>query len=54
MAFPLRHPAVAGIVVGMRSADEVARDLAAFATPIPAEVWAEIHSPDWTVRTVGE
>ncbi|HEX6361175.1 aldo/keto reductase [Actinophytocola sp.] len=42
MAFPLRHPAVAGIVVGMRSADEVRRNLAAFTTPVPDGVWTDL------------
>jgi D-threo-aldose 1-dehydrogenase len=42
MAFPLRHPAVAGIVVGMRSAEEVRRNLAAFTTPVPGRLWADL------------
>jgi D-threo-aldose 1-dehydrogenase len=49
MAFPLRHPSVAGVVVGMRSVDEVTRNLAAFAATIPDELWQEMHSSDWTV-----
>ena len=43
MAFPLRHPAVAGIVVGVRSAEEARRNAEAFAAPIPAEVWAGLR-----------
>ncbi|MEU0336649.1 aldo/keto reductase [Streptomyces sp. NPDC006193] len=43
MAFPLRHPAVAGIVVGMRSAEEVRRDVAAFGVEIPAQVWDDLR-----------
>jgi D-threo-aldose 1-dehydrogenase len=43
MAFPLRHPAVAGIVVGMRTADEVRRDVAAFGRQIPAGVWSDLR-----------
>ncbi|MEU4997914.1 aldo/keto reductase [Streptomyces sp. NPDC021622] len=42
MAFPLRHPVVAGIVVGMRSADEVRRNVAAFGAAIPDQVWADL------------
>jgi D-threo-aldose 1-dehydrogenase len=42
MAFPLRHPAVAGIVVGMRSAEEVRDNVAAFGTDIPEQVWADL------------
>lgn len=44
MAFPLRHPAVAGIVVGMRSADEVRCNVAAFETEIPAQVWDDLRN----------
>ncbi|MFI7413951.1 aldo/keto reductase [Streptomyces sp. NPDC049627] len=43
MAFPLRHPAVAGIVVGMRTADEVRRNIAAFGKEIPAQVWSDLR-----------
>jgi D-threo-aldose 1-dehydrogenase len=42
MAFPLRHPAVAGIVVGMRSADDVRRNLTAFAKPVPDSLWTDL------------
>ncbi|MFJ9817503.1 aldo/keto reductase [Streptomyces sp. NPDC101151] len=44
MAFPLRHPAVSGIVVGMRTADEVHRNKAAFGAEIPAQVWDDLRS----------
>jgi D-threo-aldose 1-dehydrogenase len=43
MAFPLRHPAVAGIVVGIRSAAEARRNAEAVAAPIPAQVWADLR-----------
>lgn len=43
MAFPLRHPAVSGIVVGMRAADEVRRNVAAFDAEIPAQVWDDLR-----------
>jgi len=43
MAFPLRHPVVAGIVVGTRSAEEVRRNAEAFAAPVPAQVWADLR-----------
>jgi D-threo-aldose 1-dehydrogenase len=42
MAFPLRHPAVAGIVLGVRSAAEVRANLAAFATAIPDGLWTDL------------
>ncbi|MFG2658686.1 aldo/keto reductase [Streptomyces sp. NPDC048425] len=44
MAFPLRHPAVAGIVVGMRSAAEVRQNIAALRMPIPEQVWDDLRS----------
>jgi D-threo-aldose 1-dehydrogenase len=44
MAFPLLHPVVAGIAVGMRSAQEVERNLAAFGTDIPAGLWADLRA----------
>jgi len=43
-AFPLRHPVVAGIVVGMRSADEARRNAEAVAAHIPAPVWADLRA----------
>ncbi|WP_039796089.1 aldo/keto reductase, partial [Amycolatopsis alba] len=42
MAFPLRYPAVAGIVVGMRSAEEVRRNVESFAAQVPAQVWSDL------------
>jgi D-threo-aldose 1-dehydrogenase len=43
IAFPLRHPAVAGIVVGIGSAAEARRNAEAFAVPITAQVWAGLR-----------
>jgi D-threo-aldose 1-dehydrogenase len=43
MAFPLCHPVVAGIVVGMRSAQEARRNVESFAAGIPAQVWADLR-----------
>ncbi|EME60876.1 aldo/keto reductase [Amycolatopsis decaplanina] len=44
MAFPLQHPAVAGIAVGMRSAEEVQRDVKDFAVEVPAQVWNDLRA----------
>ncbi|MGA5251363.1 aldo/keto reductase [Streptomyces pseudogriseolus] len=44
MRFPLHHPAVAGVVVGMRSAGEVRRNTEAYGTTIPAELRADLRS----------
>jgi D-threo-aldose 1-dehydrogenase len=40
--FPLRHPAVDAVVVGMRSAAEVEADLSLLGAPVPEELWEEI------------
>ncbi|MDT0345118.1 aldo/keto reductase [Streptomyces litchfieldiae] len=42
MAFPLRHPAVAGIVVGMRTAGEVRGNVEAFGVGVPAGLWDDL------------
>ncbi|MFI8232392.1 aldo/keto reductase [Streptomyces sp. NPDC085900] len=44
MTFPLLHPAVSGIVVGMRTAEEVRRNIAAFATEIPNPIWDDLRA----------
>lgn len=41
LQFPLRHPASAAVVVGLRSVDEVAAATARLLRPVPAEVWDE-------------
>ncbi|WP_405836863.1 aldo/keto reductase [Streptomyces sp. NBC_01518] len=43
MAFPLLHPAVACIAVGMRTEQEVRRNIAAFAAPVPPELWTDLR-----------
>ncbi|HEV7931872.1 MAG TPA: aldo/keto reductase [Actinomadura sp.] len=42
LRFPLRHPAVTGIVVGARTPGEIIEDLALAATEIPAGLWEEL------------
>ncbi|MFI6684592.1 aldo/keto reductase [Streptomyces sp. NPDC050485] len=42
LAFPLRHPAVASVLAGARSAAEVRDTAAMFATPVPDELWEEL------------
>ena len=46
MAFPLTHPAVAGVVLGMRSADEVRQNAAYFAAGIPAQLWSDLRAEE--------
>ncbi len=43
MAFPLRHPVVAGIVVGMRTAGEVARNAESLGVAVPARLWDDLR-----------
>jgi D-threo-aldose 1-dehydrogenase len=42
LQFPLAHPAVASVVTGMRSAHEVAANLAHCRASIPAAFWDEL------------
>ncbi|MFF4188332.1 aldo/keto reductase [Streptomyces sp. NPDC001691] len=42
LAFPLRDPAVASVLVGARSAAEVADTAAMFTTPVPDALWEEL------------
>lgn len=44
MAFPLTHPAVAGVVVGMRSAEEVRQNVPAFRAGVPSQLWNDLRS----------
>lgn len=39
IAFPLRHPAVVSVVVGMRTADQVVGTAERYAAPIPEDFW---------------
>ncbi|QOD44729.1 aldo/keto reductase [Clavibacter zhangzhiyongii] len=40
--FPLRHPAISTVALGMASADEVRDDAAHASRPVPDELWAEL------------
>jgi len=42
LQFPLRHPAVTSVVVGMRNAREVEKNAQALSTPVPDEFWHEL------------
>jgi D-threo-aldose 1-dehydrogenase len=39
--FPLRHPATAAVVLGLRSPEEVAAAVDRLHRPVPDEVWAD-------------
>jgi aryl-alcohol dehydrogenase-like predicted oxidoreductase len=42
LAFPLMHPAVAAVAVGMRSPREVDEDVRHFTTDVPAGLWRDL------------
>lgn len=44
LQFPLRHPAVAVVLPGARSADEIETDLDLLDVAIPEELWAELDA----------
>lgn len=48
LQFPLRHPAVAAVVAGMRSAREVWHDFDALHHPISAAFWEELAAERFT------
>ncbi len=44
LQFPLAHPAVASVIVGMRSAEEVSQNLAFRYHPIPGGLWRDLKT----------
>ncbi|MFD7996796.1 aldo/keto reductase [Streptomyces mexicanus] len=44
LTYPVRHSAVAGVVVGNRSAAEVQGNIAAVGRPIPGDFWADLEA----------
>jgi len=42
LQFPLAHPAVASVLVGCRTPEEVRANLVHFAAPVPAELWPRL------------
>jgi D-threo-aldose 1-dehydrogenase len=57
LAFPLLHPAVAAVAVGMRSPREVDENLRQFETDVPDGLWRDLIAegliPAGAVRTLG-
>jgi len=43
LQFPLAHPAVATVIPGARSVEEVEENVRLMGHPIPAEFWAELQ-----------
>jgi D-threo-aldose 1-dehydrogenase len=44
LIFPSRHPAVASVLAGARSAEQIARNAELFATKVPDDLWAELKA----------
>ena len=44
LQFPYAHPAVATVLMGVRSADELTRNVAAFTQPLPEALWAALKA----------
>ena len=44
VAFPLLHPAVTSVVLGARNAEQVNGNVERYASDVPVELWAELHS----------
>jgi D-threo-aldose 1-dehydrogenase len=42
--FPLRHPAVVSVVVGMRTAEQVTSTVERFESAIPEDLWKELDT----------
>jgi D-threo-aldose 1-dehydrogenase len=45
MQFPLTHPAVAAVLTGARSVDELRDNVAMFETPLPPDLWSALGAP---------
>ena len=46
LQYPLRHPAIAGVVSAMASAREVAANIDLMRLPIPPSLWVELQAED--------
>jgi D-threo-aldose 1-dehydrogenase len=44
LAFPARHPAVASVLTGARSAEQIERNADLFATAVPDDLWTELKA----------
>jgi D-threo-aldose 1-dehydrogenase len=42
--FALGHPAVASLVLGAQTPQEVERNVAALSTPVPSALWADLKA----------
>jgi D-threo-aldose 1-dehydrogenase len=43
VAFPLGHPSVVNVTLGMRTADQVRRNRELFNTDVPAALWSDLQ-----------
>lgn len=54
LRYPLGHPAVAGVLVGARSAEEVRDAAALLRTPVPDALWEELRAEGLSAAPAGE
>ena len=52
IAFPLQHPAVAGVALGMRTVAQVDANLDRYSEDVPAALWADLQSRDLLASSV--
>jgi D-threo-aldose 1-dehydrogenase len=46
IAFPFTHPAVVNVTLGMRTPQQVARNIELYRKPVPEALWADLRSRD--------
>ncbi len=44
IAFPFTHPAVVNVTLGMRTPQQVARNVELYRRPVPEDLWADLHA----------
>ncbi|KDQ71087.1 aldo/keto reductase [Streptomyces halstedii] len=54
LSYPLGHPAVAGVLVGARSPEEVRDAAALLRTPVPDALWEELRAEGLSAAPAGE
>ena len=52
LQFPLAHPAVATVVAGLRSVEEVRSAVARLSAKLPASLWAHLREAGLLASTV--
>ncbi|GAA1519358.1 aldo/keto reductase [Sphaerisporangium rubeum] len=50
LAYPLRHPAVVSVLVGVRSPEEIKANATLAATPVPESLWHDLQAQDFSLN----